>query len=58
MNNINIALAYINQTENPLKVFCNLFIYILYKTENQRLRIDELKDEFIKQFGLRLPDHI
>lgn len=58
MNNINIALAYINQTENPLKVFCNLFIYIIYKSENQRLRIDELKAEFIKQFGLKLPNHI
>lgn len=44
MNNINIALAYINGTENPLKVFCNLFIYVLNKADNQKLRIDEVKE--------------
>lgn len=58
MNNINIALTYINQTENPLKVFCNLFVYTLCKSGNQKLRIDELKSEFVKQFGLKLPNHI
>ena len=39
MNNINIALAYINGTENPLKVFCNLFIYVLNKADNQKLEL-------------------
>lgn len=58
MNNVNIALAYINQTENPLKVFCNLFVYILYKSDAHKLRIDELKAEFVKQFGFKLPNHI
>ena len=58
MNNINIALAYINGTENPLKVFCNLFIYVLNKADNQKLRIDEVKEALTKEFGLKVPNHI
>lgn len=58
MNNINIALAYINETDNPLKVFCNLFIYVLNKADTQKLRIDEVKEAFIKEFGLKVPNHI
>lgn len=58
MNNINIALAYINETDNPLKVFCNLFIYVLNKADVQKLRIDEVKGALIKEFGLKVPNHI
>lgn len=58
MNNINIALAYINETDNPLKVFCNLFIYVLNKADLQKLRIDEVKGALIKEFGLKVPSHI
>lgn len=58
MNNINIALAYINETDNPLKVFCNLFIYVLNKKETQELRIDEAKEALLKEFGIKVPNHI
>ena len=51
MNNINIALAYINETDNPLKVFCNLFIYVLNKKDVQKLRIDEVKGALIKEYN-------
>ena len=58
MNNTNIALAYINEMQNPLRVFCNLLIYVLYKDVNNSLRIDEVKDAILKEFGLRVPSHI
>lgn len=58
MNNINIALAYINETDNPLKVFCNLFIYVLSKKDTQKLRIDEIKGALLKEFGFKIPNHI
>lgn len=58
MNNINIALAYINETNNPLKVFCNLIVYVLKKAEVQKLRIDEVKEALIREFGLKVPNHI
>lgn len=58
MNKINIALAYINETDNPLKVFCNLFIYVLNKKDTQKLRIDEVKEALLKEFGFKVPNHI
>jgi len=58
MNNTNIALAYINEMGNPLKVFCNLLIYVLSKGDNQTLRIDEVKEAILKEFGLKVPSHI
>ena len=58
MNNINIASAYINETNNPLKVFCNLIVYVLKKAEVQKLRIDEVKEALIREFGLKVPNHI
>ena len=50
MNNVNIALAYINEVENPLRVFCNLFIYVLSKKDLQTLRIDEIKEALLQEF--------
>lgn len=58
MNNINIALAYINEIDNPLKVFCNLFIYVLSKKDTQKLRIDEIKGALLNEFGFKIPNHI
>lgn len=59
MHNTTIALAYINTTENPLQVFCNLFIYILRTTSaNGQLRIDELQNGFVNEFGLKVPIHV
>lgn len=43
---------------NPLKVFCNLFIYVLNKADNQKLRIDEVKEALTKEFGPKVPNHI
>lgn len=58
MNNVNIALAYINEVENPLRVFCNLFIYVLSKKDLQTLRIDEIKEALLQEFGFKVPNHI
>lgn len=59
MKNTTITLAYINTTENPLHVFCNLFIFLLQtKSANGRMRIDELQNSFSSEFGLKIPIHV
>lgn len=56
--NVTIALAYLNQGENPLNVFCNLISYSLIYAENKTLRQDQLKIDIKERFGLALPNHI
>lgn len=59
MKNTIITLAYINTTDNPLHVFCNLFIYLLQtKSANGCMRIDELQNGFSSEFGLKIPIHV
>lgn len=57
-SNITIALAYINQSENPLIVFCNLISYSLACAEKKSLGMDDLLNDIEDRFGLKLPIHI
>lgn len=56
--NVTVALAYINQCENPIIVFCNLISYSLIYADKKTLRLDELKNDVKERFGLKLPNHI
>lgn len=49
------ALAYIQECDNPYKMFCNLIQYILYKAPNQTMAERELVDGVRKEFGINLP---
>ena len=57
-NNTLLALAYIRESDNPLRVFCNLILYCLSGAPNQMLRHDELKFKMMYVFGLNIPNHV
>lgn len=57
-NNTLLALAYIRESDNPLRVFCNLILYCLSLAPNQMLRHDELKFKMMYVFGLNIPNHV
>ena len=50
-----VSLAYIKSCENPLKIFCNYILYVLMTSKDQILRIDEIRDLLLEEFGLRMP---
>lgn len=60
MDNSNtlVSLAYIKTNRNPLSVFCIYIIYLLLKSPNGSLRLDELKQELETYFGLRMPQQM
>lgn len=53
-----LALAYIRESDNPLRVFCNLILYCLSISSEQKLRHDELKGKMKDVFGLSVPNFI
>lgn len=57
-NNVLIALAYLQETDNPLSVFCIYVEYCLSKSSSKELSNYELKDSLKSNFGLKLPQHI
>lgn len=53
-----LALAYIRESDNPFRVFCNLILYCLSVSLEQKLRHDELKKKMEVVFGLSVPNFI
>lgn len=53
-----VALAYLREADNPLKVFCTYITYCLSIAANNQLRNDELCASLKKEFGLMLPNQI
>lgn len=52
------ALAYIQETENPYIVFCNLIQYVLHISKNQELPEKEIADTIFNKFEIKVPRSI
>ena len=53
-----IALAYIKENDNPIQVFCNYVVICLIKSNDGKLRYDELSCEIEKFTGLKMSIHM
>ena len=53
-----IALAYIKETDNPLKVFCNYILICLLESSEKKLRHDEICIKIEEKFGIKMPHHM
>lgn len=55
--NAMVALAYIREVDNPLKVFCNLIVYSLAKN-GKKLTRDELIENMQTDFGINMSGYM
>ncbi len=56
--NTMLALAYIQESENPLQVICNVIQYCLSVSPSKELRYDILKERMFENLGFSIPNHV